>query len=89
MITGTIATWFLVLGLFLPRLALFVAWCGNQIPPNNIPFFGDFLMAAFLPRILMLIYIVINLGIGGWFVAHLCMFIFSILAGIGARLAKS
>jgi hypothetical protein len=79
----------LVLGLFLPRLALFVAWCGSQIPANNIPFLGDFLMAAFLPRVLMLIYIAINLGTGGWFVAHLVMFILSILTAIGARMANS
>ena len=67
-----IATWFLVLALFLPRLSLFIAYCSNQIPANSIPFFGDAIMAVFIPRILILIYIGVNLGCDtGWFVVHL------------------
>lgn len=88
MMTGTIATWFLVLGLFLPRIALLVAYCGDQIPANNIPFIGDFLMTAFLPRVLLLIYIATNLGCGGWFIAHLVMFLLSIITSIAIQANK-
>jgi len=67
-----IEQWFLILALFLPRLSLFIAYCSNQIPYNNIPFFGDAIMAFFIPRILILIYIGTNLGCdNGWFAAHL------------------
>lgn len=67
-----IETWFLILALFLPRLSLFIAYCSNQIPYNTIPFLGDAVMAFFIPRILILIYIGSNLGCDtGWFAAHL------------------
>lgn len=67
-----IATWFLILGLFLPRLTLFIAYCSNQIPHNTIPFFGDAVMAVIIPRILILIYIGSNIGCdSAWFVVHL------------------
>jgi hypothetical protein len=72
-----IATWFLILSLFLPRLALIIAWCTSGVPANTIPFWGDFFMTLFLPRILILIYIITNMGFGGWAVAHL---IFAIIA---------
>jgi hypothetical protein len=68
----------LFFSLFFPRLSLFVAWLGEAIPLNNIPFWGDFFMALFIPRVLMLIYIYATLGpSSGWFIAHL---IFLILA---------
>lgn len=70
---GEIAVWFLVLSLFLPRIALLIAYFGGAIPPNNIPFVGDMLMAIFIPRVLILIYIVLNLGVGVWFWVHLVM----------------
>lgn len=75
-----IATWFLVLTLFLPRLGLLIAYCTGAIPTNTIPFWGDFFMTLFIPRILILIYIITNMGFGGWAVAHL---IFAVLAYTG------
>jgi hypothetical protein len=71
-------TWFLVLSLFFPRLALLIAWANNQIPPNSIPFVGEFFMTLLIPRILMLIYIATTLGCGGWFWAHVVAFILAI-----------
>jgi hypothetical protein len=68
----------LFFSLFFPRISLFVAWLGEAIPLHNIPFWGDFFMALFIPRVLMLIYIYATLGpSSGWFIAHL---IFLILA---------
>jgi hypothetical protein len=72
--------WFLILGLFFPRLALLIAYFSNNIPLNNIPFWGDFFMAVLIPRILMLIYIYTNLGNGMWFWIHL---VFCALAYLG------
>lgn len=69
--TGEIAIWFLVLGLVFPRIALFIAWCNSCIPANNIPFAGDFFMAAIIPRVLILIYIATNMGLCPWFWIHL------------------
>lgn len=66
-----IPVWFLVLGLFLPRLTLLIAWLSHGIPPNDIPFLGDFALAVFLPRVLMLIYIYGCMGLCVWFWVHL------------------
>jgi ATP/ADP translocase len=55
-----------------PRISLFIAYCNNQIPHNNIPFFGDLISAVIVPRILILVYIGSNLGCDtGWFIIHL------------------
>ncbi len=81
-----IQIWFLILSLLFPRIALLLAWCNNQIPPNTIPFWGDFFMALLLPRLLILIYIGTNLGMTSvWFVVH----VIAILTIIVGRLAYS
>lgn len=66
-----IDTWFLILSLIFPRVTLLIAYCIGCIPFNTIPFWGDFFMAIFLSRALILIYIITNLGFGGWAVIHL------------------
>lgn len=70
-----IELWFLVLSLFLPRIALLIAYTNHQIPPNSVPFWGDFFMTLFVPRVLILIYIMSNMGICGWFWLHLVFLI--------------
>ena len=67
-----IATWLLVLTLFIPRISLLIAYFGHQIPANNIPFIGDLLLFIFLPRALMVIYIYDNMGYQNvWFWLHI------------------
>lgn len=66
-----IAIWLLAVSLIFPRISLLIAWFGGQIPHNDIPFIGDALLAVLLPRVLMLIYIGTNLGVGNvWFIIH-------------------
>jgi hypothetical protein len=48
-----IATWFLVLGLFLPRVTLIAAFLTHGVPPNKVPFLLDVLGPIFLPRVLI------------------------------------
>jgi hypothetical protein len=66
-----IATWFLVLGLFLPRVTLIAAYLTDSMPPNNVPFILDVLGTVFLPRVLICIYIAANMGYSEWFWLHL------------------
>jgi len=67
-----IETWLLVVTLFLPRIALLIAYFSHQIPLNNIPFIGDLLLYIFLPRLLMVIYIYDNMGWENpWFWIHI------------------
>lgn len=69
----------LFFSLFLPRISLLVAYINGLIPPNNIPFIGDVILAVLVPRLLMLIYIATVMGFDtGWFWAHVVFFILSI-----------
>lgn len=80
-----IDTWFLILSLFLPRLALIIALLTGNIPYNTIPFWGDFFMAVFIPRVLIFIYILTCLGFGGWAIAHLIFMILSFMASVKVK----
>jgi hypothetical protein len=71
------------LGLFFPQLALIIGYFSNGILPNPFPFWLDFILAVFIPRILFLIYIALNWNTLNntllWFILHLIFFILSIL----------
>jgi hypothetical protein len=63
---------FLVLSLFVPRITLVLFYLVHSIPYNNVPLIGDAILTIFLPRVLILIYIVENFGTGSpWFWIHL------------------
>lgn len=84
-----ISTWFLVLSLFVPRITLLIAWFSGSIPPNDIPFWGDFFMAVFLPRVLILIYIASILGVmSPWFWIHIGFIILSMVWNTITFIAK-
>jgi hypothetical protein len=65
----------LVLSLFFPRIVLLYYYMKTWIPANTIPFWGDAAMAVFIPRVLILLYIYENIGVGGWFWIHVVMMI--------------
>ena len=68
----------LFFSLFFPRISLFFAYVSHAIPVNPVPYWGDVVLAIFVPRVLMIIYIASTLGWdNGWMVAHI---IFLILA---------
>lgn len=61
--------WFLVLSLFLPRLALFIGWIHMWSFVIPQPWAG--VVWLFLPRVLVLILIYAHLGLTLWFWIHL------------------
>jgi hypothetical protein len=77
-----ITTWFLVLGLFLPRVTLVAAYLTHTMPPNNVPFLLDVLGAVFLPRVLICVYIAFNMGYNEWFWIHLIVAL--VVYGVGS-----
>ena len=81
-----IPTWFLVLGLFLPRVTLVAAYVTHTVPPNNVPFLLDVLGTVFLPRVLICIYIAFNLGYHEWFWLHLIVAL--IVYGVSSNKGK-
>jgi hypothetical protein len=73
--TGHLSLWLLLIGLFFPRLALFIAWLepGNY-PPNNLPDLVNFFSWLVFPRFLMAYYIYLNIGPNNlWFWAYVIL----------------
>ena len=73
--TGHIALWLLIVGLFFPRLALFIAWMGTgTYPQNTLPDLLNFVCWLFLPRFLMAYYIYTDMGFDNlWFWAYVVL----------------
>jgi len=70
--TGHIALWFLLLGLFLPRLTLFIAWLETGIPINPLPDLVNFVLWLVFPRFLIAFYIYTDIGVNNiWFWAYI------------------
>ena len=86
----TIATWFLVLGLFLPRVTLIAAYFTHTMPPNTVPFMLDALGVVFLPRVLICIYIAYNMGYNEWFWVHLvvALIVYGVSSSKGKRVLR-
>jgi len=51
-----IQLWFLILGVFLPRITILIAYCSSSIPLNSFPFIAEIIMAPFIPNILIAAY---------------------------------
>jgi len=73
--TGHIALWLLIVGLFFPRLGLFIAWLmPGTYPPNTLPDLVNFVSWLFLPRFLMAYYIYTDVGTSNlWFWAYIAL----------------
>jgi hypothetical protein len=81
----TLPLWFLVLSLFLPRLCIIIAWAGDNVAilhqpamtggssftllSMRVPILG-LILTLLIPRILILIWIYQDQGIGLWFLLH-------------------
>jgi hypothetical protein len=63
--------WFLVFALFLPRVALVVAWFQGLLIPYHLHGLVPLLFAILLPRVLILFLIYIDQGLSLWFLIHL------------------
>jgi hypothetical protein len=77
--THVLPIWFLVFALFLPRISLLLYWLMGGLTHfslhthigNGIDKWIPLVLAVVLPRILVLILIYQDQGIGMWFVVHL------------------
>ncbi len=79
LVTHTLPLWFLVLSLFLPRLCIVVAWLQHSVPayiPATVNLI-QIIVAALVPRILILFWIYQDQGIGLWFLIHAIALIFA------------
>ncbi|HVG26667.1 MAG TPA: hypothetical protein VM865_03590 [Acidobacteriaceae bacterium] len=71
LVTHTLPLWFLVLSLFLPRVCLAIAWLQNSLAPFHLQGLIPLIVAIAVPRILILLLIYQDQGIGLWFLLHL------------------
>ena len=64
--------WFLVFSLFLPRVAIVVAWLQHSVPtyvPTTVSLL-QVVIAALIPRILILFWIYQDQGVSLWLLIH-------------------
>lgn len=62
--------WFLILSLFLPRIALVIAYFQHNLAFFVLPGWIPLALAVVLPRVLVLILVFEDRGFGGWLLAH-------------------
>ena len=63
--------WFLVLALFVPRIALLLMWLESSLVHFHLNALVALVFAVILPRLLVLYLIYLDLGVGFWFIIHL------------------
>ena|SRR5580698_460978 len=70
-VVNRLPLWFLVFSLFLPRIAMVVAWLQGVLVPFHLSGIIPPLFWLFLPRILVLYLIYVDQGLTLWFLVHL------------------
>ena len=67
-----IELWFLILSLIFPRLSLLGAYIWGGMPAHTgVPFWLCFLGSIFFARVLVCVFIAMNMGVESpWFIAH-------------------
>lgn len=71
MATGHLPILLLVVGLFFPRLTLFLAWFFSAYPVNTLSDLVNFVLWIFVPRFLIAFYIYADMGTHNiWFWAY-------------------
>jgi hypothetical protein len=71
LVINRLPLWFLVFALFLPRIAMVVAWFQGGLTPFHLQGIIPLLAWALLPRVLVLYLIYVDQGLSLWFVIHL------------------
>lgn len=70
--THSLPLWFLVFSLFLPRIAIVVAWLQHSVPtyiPSTVSIL-QIIIAVLIPRILILFWIYQDQGVSLWLLIH-------------------
>ena len=70
-VVNRLPLWFLVFALFLPRIAIVVAWLQGVLVPFHLNGIIPPLFWLLLPRILVLYLIYVDQGLTLWFLVHL------------------
>ncbi len=76
--------WFLVFSLFLPRVALIIAWFDRDLVRFHLDNIISPIVALLLPRVLICVLIYRDQGISLWFLIHLVVAL-CVWGGTGGR----
>jgi len=88
LVTHQLPFWFLVFSLFLPRVALIVAWFqGVLVPFHFLDGLVPLVVAILLPRVLILYLIYVDQGFSLWFLIHLVVALL-VYAGGSHRISR-
>ena len=71
LVVHALPLWFLVFSLFLPRVALAVAWLQGVLASFHLHGIVPLIIAVLLPRVLILFLIYTDQGLSLWFLIHL------------------
>ena len=82
MIVHLLPLWFLIFSLFLPRIALVVAWLDHDLVPFHLGTgWVPPLLALLVPRLLILFLIYQDQGFSLWFLIHAIALLFAWAGG--------
>ncbi len=70
LVVHSLPLWFLIVALFLPRIALLSAWLEGNLIPFHLLGWIPVVLAVLLPRILVLVLIYRDQGLSIWFLIH-------------------
>ena len=87
LVTHILPLWFLVVALFLPRIALALAWLQGNLVPFHLHGWVPVVAWAIVPRILILVLIYQDLGLGWWFLIDAVVMLL-VWTGVGGRQAR-
>jgi len=76
--------WFLVFSLFLPRIALIIAWFDRDLVRFHLDSLIAPILAVLLPRVLILVLIYRDQGLTLWFLIHAIVALL-VWSGTGGR----
>jgi len=77
--------WFLVVALFIPRIALLCAWLERDLVPFHLGMgWVPPILALIVPRILILVLIYRDQGLSVWFLVHAIVMV-CVWGGIGGN----
>ena len=77
--------WFLIVALFIPRIALLCAWLERDLVPFHLGLgWVPPILALIVPRILILVLIYRDQGLSGWFLVHAIVMV-CVWGGIGGN----
>ena len=87
LVSHRLPLWFLVFALFLPRIALALAWLEGMLLPFHLEGWIPLLFAILLPRVLVLYLIYVDQGISLWFLIHAVVAVL-VWGGGGHRISR-